>query len=75
MDINEKVLRLNKAANDIRSAMNDIEFVCKGDNDIGTLIWRTNKAVEKMHQLICKTLERTIVQEEFDKIVKNIDEK
>ena len=74
MTIEDKIIILNKASSDIASALKAISYVFKDDVDIGVFIWRVSKSIDQMQTLICKTLDRNIIQEEFDKIVKNIDE-
>jgi len=73
MDINTRLLVLNKAANDIRSALKDIQDIFRDNNDISTRVWQVNKAVNQMQQLICKNLEETVIRTEFDKIIENFD--
>ena len=73
MTIEEKIIILNKAHNNISEALKSISYVFKDNVDIGVFIWRASKGIDFMQQAICKTLDQNIIQEEFDKIIKVID--
>lgn len=70
MDFNEKLLILNKASNDIRLGIKSISQIFKDDIDATTLIWKVNKSIDQMQKYICKKLDSDIINEEFNKIVK-----
>jgi len=73
MEINDKVLVLNKASQDIRDALRVIMDIYRDNNDISTRVWQVNKAINLMQQLICQNLEENVIRTEFDKIIENFE--
>ena len=73
MEINDKVLVLNKASQDIRDALRVIMDIYRDNNDISTRVWQVNKAINLMQQLICQNLEENVIRTEFDKIIENVN--
>lgn len=74
MNSQEKIVILNEAASELRNALKKIEQAFIEDTDITYQIYKINKIVSTMHQMICTSLEKQVTKEYFNDIVKNIQD-
>jgi len=65
-----KIEILNKAADNLRKSLHDIDEIFKDDKDVSYFTWKISKLITEMHKVICKVLDKEITDEEFRKIVK-----
>jgi hypothetical protein len=73
MDAQEKIQRLNTLAETLRVTLAAIGNLWDDNPTVEHLIWRINKHISLMHQEICKSLEKQITYEDFNKIIKNLE--
>lgn len=74
MNVHQKIVILNKAAQQLREAMSSLVEIFKDNPDITHYIWKINKNISLMHQAICSKIEVETTQEHFNDIVKNIQD-
>jgi CHASE3 domain sensor protein len=72
MNVTQKLIILNKAAQQLREAMSSLVELYKDEPDITYHLWKINKQISVMHQAICVNLEVQTTQEQFDDIIKDI---
>lgn len=73
MTSNEKIQRLNVLADTLRTTLASIGNLWEDNNTVQQIIWRINKNISLMHQEICRSLEKDITDEDFKKIIKQLE--
>lgn len=73
MNSTEKLIILNKAAQSLRENLREIDEIFKDDKDVMYYLWKINKAISQMHQVIFDKMQNEVIEEDFKKIVKQLE--
>lgn len=73
MDAQEKIQKLNNLAETLRVTLATIGNLWENNRTVESLLWKINKHISLLHQEICRTLEKEITDEDFQKIIKNLE--
>ena len=73
MTITDKIQKLNTLAENLRVNIKGISDLFENNSTIQHLVWKINKQISLLHQEVCQTLERDITDEEFQRIVKDLE--
>ena len=68
-----KIQKLNEVYVAWRPALKKIKKLFPKDETIKTYLWRIDKQLAKLHQYILKQLEKEAQQEQFNKIIKQLE--
>jgi hypothetical protein len=74
MTVTDKIQKLNTLAENLRLNIKGIADLFENNSTIQHLVWKINKQISLLHQEVCRTLEHDITDEEFQRIVKDLEE-
>lgn len=74
MTVTDKIQKLNTLAENLRVNIKGITDLFENNSTIQHLAWKINKQISLLHQEVCHTLERDITDEEFQRIVKDLED-
>ena len=70
----QKIQKLNDLSNLLRNTVSNMAELFKDNSTMEHLVWRINKQISLLQQEICKSLEKEITDEEFQRLIKQFDE-
>lgn len=74
MDVQEKLQKLHTLTESLRVTLSSIGNLFETNHTVEHCIWKINKQISVLHREICLTLERELTDEDFQKIVKNLEQ-
>lgn len=74
MDAQEKIQKLNNLAESLRGNLASIGNLFETNHTVEHVIWKINKQISVLHREICVSLEKELTNEDFNKIVKNLEQ-
>lgn len=74
MDAQEKIQKLNSLAESLRTTLASIGNIFETNHTVEHVIWKINKQISVLHREICVSLEKELTNEDFNKIVKNLEQ-
>ena len=73
MKSTEKIQKLNELAEKLRVSVKEIAFLFQYNITIEHLVWKINKQISLLHQEVCKSLEKEVVDEQFNDLIQKMD--